>query len=114
MTNYSVGHLAEKYAAKYIQNQGFKILATNWKNRVCEIDIIAQKDSTIHFIEVKYCQNDRQGSGLEYITPKKLKQMAFAAELWVQENNWPNEYCLGAIGLSGRDYLVIGFLPALD
>lgn len=113
MTNYAVGHTAEEYAAEYLQKQGYKIVALNWKTKYCEIDIIAQKKKRIYFIEVKYRQNDLQGSGLDYITDKKLKRMRFAAEIWVLENNWKNDYTLGAIEMTGSDYQVDQFLTDL-
>ena len=42
MSNYTIGHLAEKYAAEYLENLGYKIIDTNWKTRYHKIDIIAQ------------------------------------------------------------------------
>lgn len=99
MTNYQTGHEAEKLAAEYLEKQGFKIRELNWKTRFCEIDIVAEKDESVYFVEVKYRKNAFQGSGLEYITPKKLKQMRFAAEMWVQENDWDGDCQLAAIGI---------------
>lgn len=113
MTNYAVGHIAEEYAANYLKKQGYKIIALNWKTKYCEIDIIAQKKKRIYFIEVKYRESDHQGSGLEYITPAKLRRMRFAAEIWVLENKWSKDYTLGAIEMSGYDYDVIQFLTDL-
>lgn len=112
-TNYSVGHEAERRAADYIRKLGYKIQALNWKNRLCEIDIIAEKQRTIYFIEVKYRKTASQGTGLDYITPQKLRQMRFAAELWVQEHNWAGEYELGAIELTGEYFTVTNFLPSI-
>lgn len=112
-TNYSVGHEAEEHAAEYIRKLGYKIRALNWKNRYCEIDIVAEKTKTVYFIEVKYRKTVYQGHGLDYITPKKLHQMQFAAEMWVQENSWPGEYELGAIELTGNHFTVTNFLPGI-
>lgn len=113
MTNYSHGHEAEQKAAQYLQTEGFKIVALNWRTRVCEIDIVARKNRIIHFVEVKYRKSTQQGTGLDYITPKKLAQMQFAAECWVQENNYKGDYELSAIELTGLDFRVINFLPSI-
>ena len=104
MTNYATGHLAEEYAAKYLEDLGFTILALNWKTRYCEIDIIARKAKTIYFVEVKYRKQASQGSGLDYVTSKKQRQMRFAAEVWVNNHDWTDEYVLSAIELSGNDF----------
>lgn len=113
MTNYSHGKLAEEAAVEYLQSQGYKIVDTNWKTRYCEIDIIAEKDKAVFFIEVKYRQSGVQGTGLDYVTPKKLKQMSFAAEMWVQNNNWDGPYQLAAIAIAGPNYEITDFLTEL-
>ncbi len=101
-TNYQSGHDAEKSAAEYLVSQGYEILDINWKTRYCEIDIVAKKDGIVYFVEVKSRKNTDFGSGLEYITPKKLKQMTFAAEMWVQSQVWSGDYQLAAIALDGQ------------
>lgn len=113
MSNFETGHTAEQYAAQFIAEQGYTIVAVNWKRPRCEIDIVAKKSKTIHFIEVKHRKNNNQGTGFDYITPKKQQQMAFAAELWVSENAWTGPYLLGAIELTGTDYRVANFLEQI-
>lgn len=109
-TNYATGHEAEEYAARYLEKLGYKIRDVNWKSRVCEIDIISQKSKVLYFVEVKYRTNTLQGSGLEYITTKKLEQMKFAAELWVQAYKWSGSYQLAVIEVSGKKFEVTNFL----
>jgi putative endonuclease len=113
MTNYGIGHFAEKVAADYLKRLGYKIRELNWSTKYCEIDIIAEKAKCIYFIEVKYRERASWGTGLEYITPKKLKQMAFAAELWVNNNDWSGDYQLAAVELSGQPPEVTEFLTEL-
>lgn len=113
MTNYSAGHAAEQVAANFIGSQGFKIRELNWKTNYCEVDIVAEKDDRIYFVEVKYRHSDNQGSGLDYITPNKLRQMAFAAEMWVSDHDWPGDYQLAAIELSDLPPRVTNFLTDL-
>lgn len=113
MTNYQSGHDAEKLAADHLASLGFKTKELNWKTRYCEIDIVAEKSKTMYFVEVKARKTNTHGSGLEYITPKKLEQMSFAAELWVAEHNWPHDYQLAAIELSGIPPTITNFLTDL-
>ncbi len=110
MTNYQTGHDAEQYAAEYMTEQGYKIRELNWKTRFCEIDIVAEKTKTIYFVEVKYRKSAAFGSGLDYITPKKLEQMKFAAEMWINNHNWTGDYQLAAIELTGPAFKVTNFL----
>lgn len=94
MNTSDVGKQAEKLVAKYLTEQGHQVLATNWKSKRCEIDIVTQKDARVYFIEVKYRANKFHGSGLDYITPRKLKQMHFAAQIWIATNNWEGDAIL--------------------
>jgi len=113
MTNYAVGHLAEECAARYLKRMGYEVVDINWKTRSCEIDIVAMQRKRVYFIEVKYRKTNNQGSGLEYITAKKLDQMNFAARLWLSQNDWDGDYCLGAIEVSGQDFEITNFLTDL-
>jgi Holliday junction resolvase-like predicted endonuclease len=110
MTNYSAGHDAEKQAAAYLKDLGYKVKELNWKTRYCEIDIVAQKDEVVWFVEVKSRKNSSQGYGYEYIMPKKLQQMRFAAEMWVQNNKWSGDYNLAVISIDGDEITLIGEL----
>lgn len=106
MTTTSTGRQAEQAAADYLAKKGYKILDQNWRTRWCEIDIVAQKKNTVYFVEVKYRKSTAWGSGLDYITPAKLKQMRFAAEFWVSTNDWNGDYSLLAIEVSGENFNV--------
>lgn len=82
-TTRDIGNAAEGVAAEYLQRNGYEVLERNWKNKVCEIDIVAQKDEVLYFVEVKYRKNERQGGGLAAITLKKLRQMKLASKMYL-------------------------------
>jgi len=102
------GNAAEDAAAAYLEDHNYKILDRNWKNKFCEIDVIAKHAGIVHFVEVKYRGSSSQGDGFDYITPAKLKQMAFAAQMWVAQNNYDGEFVLSAAQVDSNmqvDYL---------
>jgi ribonuclease HII len=109
----TAGQLAEQAAADHLIQSGFRVLERNWKTKWCEIDIVAERDGQIHFVEVKYRKNDQQGDGLAYITPKKQRQMKFAAELWLQSKPGYNSTVLSAMSLSGMPILVEKFIERI-
>lgn len=114
MTNHSRGHDAEQHAAAWLKKQGYKLVEINWRRTRAEIDIIARKKrGPVTFIEVKYRESANQGSGLDYITPHKLQQMQFAAELWVSENRYNGECVLAGLEISGPDFNVTNFIPEI-
>lgn len=113
MTNFQTGHDAEKVAAEFLLVHGYEIIELNWRTPVCEIDIVAKRNKTIYFVEVKYRSNNNQGTGLDYITSKKLKQMEFSAQCWVQEEKWTGDYRLSAIEVS-NDFKVTDFIEDIE
>lgn len=59
---YLDGILGEDKACNFLKKQGFEILKRNFHSKFGEIDIIAKKDEILHFIEVKFTQNDYEVS----------------------------------------------------
>ena len=96
MSSTEDGRRAEELVAEELKNKGHKILAMNWRTRRCEIDIVSKKKNTVHFTEVKYRNSSSWGSGFDYITPKKIKQMRFAAQMWAAIENWDGKMVLNA------------------
>ncbi len=106
MTSTQTGRRAEKAVAEHLQGRGHRIISMNWRTRVCEIDVISESRGVVYFVEVKYRANSTYGSGIEYVTPAKLKQMRFAAVMWVNEHNWQGEVSLMAASVSGSGFMV--------
>lgn len=48
-----IGAFGEKIAKNFLIRRGYEILQTNFSSRFGEIDIIAEKDGCLYFIEVK-------------------------------------------------------------
>ena len=81
-TTRQVGDDSETEVADHLVRKGHSIIDRNWRTKWCEVDIISKKDGTLYFTEVKHRKNDKAGDGFDAITPKKLQQMKFAAELY--------------------------------
>ena len=48
-----IGEIGEKIACNSLEKKGFKVLDRNYRKKWGEIDIVVEKDSKIHFVEVK-------------------------------------------------------------
>jgi len=81
-TSVSIGTGGEDVAVDWLETHGYRIIERNWKTTMCEIDIVATKHDCVYFVEVKHRNNSGQGGGIAAITPKKVKQMKFAAEVY--------------------------------
>lgn len=66
------GREGELQALGYFQRKGYTILQRNWKYSRYEVDIIAVKEGTIHFIEVKTRHSATFGHPEESVTRKKF------------------------------------------
>lgn len=84
-TTRAVGDASESVAADELRRRGHTILERNWRTRWCEIDIVSMLDDRLYFTEVKHRRNNVGGDGFAAITPTKLKQMKFAAELYAMK-----------------------------
>ena len=94
MNSTNMGKEAEKLVALRLKKLNHKILCMNWRTKWCEIDIVSKKKKTVYFTEVKYRNSDRWGTGFDYIGPKKIQQIQFAAELWIADNDWTDDSML--------------------
>jgi putative endonuclease len=81
------GRQGEQLAVEWLLAQGFVILHQNWKHSYFELDIIASKESILHFIEVKTRTTDTYGYPEEGVTAKKLERLMNAGEEFLYQNS---------------------------
>ena len=79
MNKRAVGAAYEKQAGAYLEEQGYRILACNFRCRSGEIDIIAKDGAYLVFVEVKYRQDLKRGDPLEAVDYRKRKRISRAA-----------------------------------
>jgi putative endonuclease len=78
------GEIGEMLAASYLELTGFELLQRNWRFGRLEIDLIARKGNTLHFIEIKTRRSLRFGWPEEHIKPRKIIRMMIAVEGYLQ------------------------------
>lgn len=88
------GAQAEDRACAFLCQHGFEIIERNFFARYGEIDIIAQKDGILHFIEVKSGDNFEP---IYNITPSKLQRLARAIDSYLLKYQPTQAYCLDAL-----------------
>jgi putative endonuclease len=89
------GDIAEAQAYQYLQSLGFIMIETNVYSRFGEIDIIATKDSVLHFIEVKSARSIELA--LQNLTPSKLKKIIKTSNVYMKKNCVESDYCYDAV-----------------
>lgn len=87
-----LGNLGENLVVKWLYKNGFRILKKNFATRLGEIDIIAEKQDLIAFIEVK----TRKKSYFPLstvIVPSKQRKIIITAKLFLSQNEIINKAC---------------------
>lgn len=88
MNNRDVGNFGESLAKNYLIDNGYEIVDSNVHfSRFCELDIIAKKDNSFYFVEVKTRKNGNLGNPLEAVTKNKYNNIKKGAYLYLQQNN---------------------------
>lgn len=84
--NYLKGVKSEDEAARFLVAQGYEILERRYRFEHKEIDLIARKDGTITFVEVKMRSGKSFGAPVLSIDRKKVQNIVYAAEGYIHEN----------------------------
>ena len=94
MNTKAIGELGENIAVEYLEKKGYKILERNFVIRFsgapqsAEIDIVAKKEDTISFIEVKtvVAKGESGWSPEEKVNFQKQRKIMRAAEIWLSKH----------------------------
>lgn len=79
----TIGNYGESLAIRYLLVKGYNILDNHFSSRFGEIDIIAQKEGRIHFIEVKTRTSDYFGLPEEAMTKMKIKKLLITSRNYI-------------------------------
>lgn len=80
------GDLGEEWAADYLKKQGYKIIQKNVSCRHGEVDLIAIKQKSLFFVEIRRKTTTSYGSALESLDRNKLKKFWRTAEYLYHKN----------------------------
>lgn len=115
------GEQAENIVCEYLIAKGYTIRERNWRPKTSksEIDIIAQKDDVLAFVEVK-ARSDREADPTEAITADKIKNVVRGANAYLNLLEYDFYYRFDVAAVNGDaddyilDYLEDAFLPPLQ
>jgi putative endonuclease len=101
----TVGKQGEQFAVDFLKQRGYRILQRNYTQPYGEIDIIAQKNDLLIFIEVKTRTSSQFGSPLEAVTAKKQYQISRVAQTYLLAHkltDMPARFDVIAVVLAGK------------
>ncbi len=88
----SIGEIGEEYTAKFLQKNKYKIVARNYSKRYGEIDIIAENDEFLVFVEVKTRHENSLTMPSDSVDKRKQQRIIKTASAYLAENE-TEKYC---------------------
>ncbi|MGN1206534.1 MAG: YraN family protein [Eubacterium sp.] len=109
MNTRQLGSKKEQLAADYLQENGYNIVCCNYRCRQAEIDIIAQKEEYLIFVEVKYRKDKQCGGSLYAVSREKQKKICYAAKHYIYERRIPLDQAMrfDVIAIDGNEIMHI-------
>lgn len=80
MIKNKTGVWGEIYAARYLRDNGYSILSSNYVCRFGELDLVAEKDGTVCFVEVKTRNENTAVRPMEAVDEGKRQRVEAAAK----------------------------------
>ena len=87
------GKAGEDLAARFLEQQGLKIIKRNYRFERGEIDLIAEEGDELVFVEVKARRSTAFGSPEDAVTEEKQEQVHTVAEGYLFEQDIDNRPC---------------------
>lgn len=101
-----IGNKGEKVAVERLEQEGYEILAKNYRNKWGEVDIIAKikdqrskKEEVVVFVEVKTKTESDYGEPWEMINRQKLKRVENMGHLWCEEFDYQGLCRIDVVGV---------------
>lgn len=85
MSRKTIGDLGESFAAEVYEKSGYTVVTRNYHSRYGEIDLIAENDDTLCFVEVKTRNFSSVGTPAEAVDYRKQKKLTLTAMKYLTE-----------------------------
>lgn len=108
------GQLVEQLAVDYLRQNGLKIHTQNYRCRFGEIDIIAEHDTSLIFVEVRYRKDSQYGGALASVDYKKQQKILLTAQDFLNQASilQQKEMRFDVIAVQGKHFENIEWIQA--
>lgn len=98
--NQRFGALGERIAERWLTRKGWRIVYRRFTNGHRDIDLVAQRDSTIAFVEVKARKGSEFGDPVEAVHHRKQRELTKSAHVWIDRHGRAEEvYRFDVVGV---------------
>ena len=94
------GEVGEKVAERWLRQHGWRVLQRRFRNGHRDIDLVAERDGLVAFVEVKARRRNDFGDPVEAVDWRKQRELVRSATVWIDRHGRPNEsYRFDVIGV---------------
>ena len=118
-THNELGEQGERAAAEFLQSRGYHVIEQNWRFHHYEIDIIAENEAFIVFVEIKTRTSKQWGNPEDFVGKTRMRRMIEAADFYLKDNEIDKDARFDIIGAvwDGRNFQIEhiedAFLPCM-
>jgi putative endonuclease len=88
-----LGKIGEDLAVRELERRGYAITARRYRTRCGEIDIVAERDGVLVFVEVKARGDAEFGTAAEAVTPWKQRRLTRMARDYLTREHIADRPC---------------------
>ena len=85
------GEIGERVAERWLRRKGWRIVQRRFRNGHRDIDLVAERDGLIAFVEVKARKGSEFGLPVEAVNWRKQRELARSAHVWIERHGRPDE-----------------------
>lgn len=91
MSKQTTGNYGEALALTFLTERGYLHVESNWRCPYGEIDIIAQDQNTLVFVEVRTRHSATTETAFASITPRKREKIITSSHLYLETHQYPHD-----------------------
>ena len=100
----ALGEVGERIAERWLTRAGWRILNRRFRNGHRDIDLVAEREGTVAFVEVKARRDDDFGGPIEAVNWQKRIELSRSARVWIDRHGRAGEaYRFDVIGVIVAD-----------
>ena len=100
--SFKFGRAGERATIKFLKKNGYRIIEKNFRTQAGEVDVIAEHEKVLVFVEVKTRSGSQLGHPVEALTPYKQKKIGQIAQGFLAKHNIQDRQCrFDVVSISG-------------
>jgi putative endonuclease len=94
------GEIGERVAERWLRRKGWRIVQRRFRNGHRDIDLVAEREGLIAFVEVKARKGAEFGLPVEAVNWRKQRELSRSAHVWIERHGRPEDsYRFDVIGV---------------